>query len=310
MNYSNNRHKTSVNQSQAFTLIELIVVIAIIAILAAILFPVFATAREKARQTACLSNMKQLGIAFAQYEQDFDERIPCGVAHTNRLLGWAGMVYPYVKAKAVYVCPDDSWPSASTSYMINNNLLDTAAPSPYPGQQISVFTSTAKTVMLTEVTGCGGFDVSDMNSNDYHSDLHQDTWGNGGGSPSGYGSGGDYDPYTGSYNGNPGLPCGVISGGSCSNGANAKLKYATGYLGNTIALAYVVFQSPTGWHNNGSNFLMADNHVKWANGSTVSGGTTNSTDGNCGTNYPTRTDWLPSAANVNCNSYALTYSYK
>ncbi len=65
---------------KGFTLIELLVVIAIIAILAAILFPVFAKAREKARQTSCLSNMKQIGLASMMYAQDYDERLPgsCG----------------------------------------------------------------------------------------------------------------------------------------------------------------------------------------------------------------------------------------
>jgi len=61
---------------KGFTLIELLVVIAIIAILAAILFPVFARAREKARQTSCLSNMKQIGLAFMMYTQDYDETLP------------------------------------------------------------------------------------------------------------------------------------------------------------------------------------------------------------------------------------------
>ena len=61
---------------RGFTLIELLVVIAIIAILAAILFPVFAQAREKARQTSCLSNLKQIGLAFKMYVQDYDERWP------------------------------------------------------------------------------------------------------------------------------------------------------------------------------------------------------------------------------------------
>ena len=93
----------------AFTLIELLVVIAIIAILAAILFPVFAKAREKARQTTCLSNNKQLGLGFLQYYQDWDEKFPAsGVNLLGQ--GWAGLIYPYVKSTGVYKCPDDSTP--------------------------------------------------------------------------------------------------------------------------------------------------------------------------------------------------------
>jgi len=88
-----------------FTLIELLVVIAIIAILAAILFPVFAKVREKARQISCLSNEKQLGLAYIQYEQDYDEFLPCG---TNSGQGWAGQLYPYLKSSGVYTCPDDT----------------------------------------------------------------------------------------------------------------------------------------------------------------------------------------------------------
>src|SRR5476651_29540 len=95
---------------QGFTLIELLVVIAIIAILAAILFPVFAKAREKARQTSCASNEKQLGLAFIQYCQDYDEMFPVGTygnangagadpaaPYGNRGFGWAGQIYSYVK---------------------------------------------------------------------------------------------------------------------------------------------------------------------------------------------------------------------
>jgi len=72
-----------VRNRSAFTLIELIVVIAIIAILAAILFPVFAQAREKARQTSCLSNERQLGLAVIQYVQDYDQTYPPGGKETG-----------------------------------------------------------------------------------------------------------------------------------------------------------------------------------------------------------------------------------
>ena len=94
-----------------FTLIELLVVIAIIAILAAILFPVFARAREKARQASCQSNLKQIGLAFAMYAQDYDERMPRGsgyVAPTTiqATYGeWYITLEPYIKNTQIYNCP-------------------------------------------------------------------------------------------------------------------------------------------------------------------------------------------------------------
>src|SRR5665213_1752128 len=93
-----------------FTLIELLVVIAIIAILAAILFPVFAKVREKARQTSCASNMKQLGLAMLQYSQDYDETLPVGYPLFTGFngVGWGGRIHTYLKSAAVYQCPDDS----------------------------------------------------------------------------------------------------------------------------------------------------------------------------------------------------------
>lgn len=100
-------------KNRAFTLIELLVVIAIIAILAAILFPVFAQAREKARQTACLSNSKQMALGVMMYSQDYDETLPianyapwCTYAVNDfRVPKWMDMLYPYIKNEQVFTCP-------------------------------------------------------------------------------------------------------------------------------------------------------------------------------------------------------------
>ncbi len=141
----------------AFTLIELLVVIAIIAILAAILFPVFAQARESARQTSCLSNTKQLGLGLLQYVQDYDEKFPlwlwCGSVGAqnpmpygdkkpdspwgpwpNTYIGWDKTVQPYIKSAQVFKCPsndtgvnidaggDDSKPTGAVNYSLNSRL--------------------------------------------------------------------------------------------------------------------------------------------------------------------------------------------
>ncbi len=100
-----------VQRRTGFTLIELLVVIAIIAILAAILFPVFAQARDKARSTQCLSNLKQIGLAMLQYTQDYDERFPpsrfANATDGNRNTPWSVTVFPYVKNVGVFRCPSD-----------------------------------------------------------------------------------------------------------------------------------------------------------------------------------------------------------
>ena len=125
---------------RAFTLIELLVVIAIIAILAAILFPVFAKAREKARQSSCGSNLKQLGVAFMQYTQDYDEEMPysASAAYATPWASWVpaqtvsaaqpcdvtqGAIFPYIKSAQVFICPSDANARAKKlSYSMNAML--------------------------------------------------------------------------------------------------------------------------------------------------------------------------------------------
>lgn len=123
---------------RGFTLIELLVVIAIIAILAAILFPVFAKAREKARQISCASNEKQLGLGIMQYTEDNDELMPYRQAPVGAGVGaeagdWEVTIYPYVKSIAVYQCPSN--PSNQQVSYANNNYsgqaASAAAPFPY-----------------------------------------------------------------------------------------------------------------------------------------------------------------------------------
>jgi prepilin-type N-terminal cleavage/methylation domain-containing protein/prepilin-type processing-associated H-X9-DG protein len=109
-----------------FTLIELLVVIAIIAILASILFPVFAQAREKSRQTACLSNVRQIAVSVSMYAQDYDERLffrsTTNAANTRSNVAtpktayaqlWWNQVMPYVKSEAIFTCPSDNGPTDS-----------------------------------------------------------------------------------------------------------------------------------------------------------------------------------------------------
>src|SRR5690606_27594702 len=96
-----------------FTLIELLVVIAIISILAAILFPVFARARENARRTSCMNNLKQIGLGIFMYSQDYDEKLPRavladeGVASENNPYGWADALQPYLKSTQLFQCPSE-----------------------------------------------------------------------------------------------------------------------------------------------------------------------------------------------------------
>jgi len=175
---------------RGFTLIELLVVIAIIAILAAILFPVFAKVREKARQTSCLSNTKQIGIALFQYTQDADEAQPCGwfgfqgwqasdpAANKYK---WMDAIQPYVKSVQVFNCPDDSANkytyykdltgagTAYGSYGINISYQGAAGVPPVFSQNsdsgpaivttLAAIPAPATTVMITDTARTDGGDV-------------------------------------------------------------------------------------------------------------------------------------------------------
>ena len=110
MNKRNRRTRPEIStNANGFTLIELLVVVAIIALLAAILFPVFAKARETARRASCQSNMKQLGLGILQYVQDYDDTMPspqlAGTSVATPLYSWRVMIYPYVKNTQIYQCP-------------------------------------------------------------------------------------------------------------------------------------------------------------------------------------------------------------
>jgi prepilin-type N-terminal cleavage/methylation domain-containing protein/prepilin-type processing-associated H-X9-DG protein len=144
---------------KGFTLIELLVVIAIIAILAAILFPVFAQAREKARQATCQSNEKQIGLAVMQYTQDNDEKFPGGLPMAATAppqidnstgvngvgMGWAGACGPYMKSQSLIKCPDDSTGGQyADSYAMNEWL---------PTETLAVLSGPASTVLCYEISG-------------------------------------------------------------------------------------------------------------------------------------------------------------
>lgn len=245
---------------RGFTLIELLVVIAIIAILAAILFPVFAQARAKARQISCLSNTKQIGMALMQYLQDYDEMLPVGRAYAGDPLyqqhlgqGWASAIQPYIRNTQVFRCLDDftndlqetpTTPALSAvSFIYNYNI-------PFYGASQAGFNAPANTVLLAEATGA----QVNLRSPTELPGLANPVF-----SPAGNGLMVPYDANT------------ALT--ALHNGQSGTVQYDTGWLGGwNPPPVQTAYRRPEGRHSNGSNFFFADGHSKWFRPQQVSPG--------------------------------------
>jgi prepilin-type N-terminal cleavage/methylation domain-containing protein/prepilin-type processing-associated H-X9-DG protein len=293
------------DRTSGFTLIELLVVIAIIAILAAILFPVFAQAREKARSVSCLSNEKQAGLALMQYVSDFDEQFPpgLGMIKGERIWageGWAGQCLPYHKNAGIFRCPSEP-PAAgrnnltvSLGYNINMVAVpegeedEEYEPSP-PGQPLCALNAPARSILLFEVSGVWA------NINDIRE-----------------GADGNYlagRNFSASANGLDNRLYGQKDWST-----RVENQYETGYLGGRVPpdSSETQFQRAAGRHSRGSNYLLADGHTKWLMGSAVSSGLNASRPSCEQDNSPAQTDCLAAfhAAGTEAASSAVTFSIR
>ena len=253
-----------------FTLIELLVVIAIIAILAAILFPVFARAREKARQTSCLNNMKQIGLGLMMYTTDWDDTYPLAYYYQNGVSGgggyvhWSGMIAPYVKNDQLWVCNSDpnkgleptnpglDFQAPKISYTANELLMGRPKVNFRVVPQAALEDSSSL-IAIAEMTNYpfamgGASNASGANANKSHR------------------PGNVLNAATSNMDGANASPLVQASLDECQ----AALAWASTLTGTTSSEAYshVRYMQPDR-HNGGANYAFADGHAKWVGLSAV-----------------------------------------